>query len=484
MSRIARVALRTKLAFGVGGASESALNIAFNTFNLLFYNNVLGLSGTLCGLAVTIATVLDAVADPVMGSISDRFRSRLGRRHPFLYASVLPMALSFYCIYSPPAALRGFPLFLWFTVSTVLLRQALTLYHVPHSALGAELSRDYRERSVVMAYNVIFGVVGGASVHFFAWSWFGSAAGGRDVAGNYRVLGLVVGVLSALVVLASAHLTRDQIPTLARPPADLPRFSVAELGREVWACFRSGNYLTLMLGLVFLSATLGVRETVGPYVNLFFWELTEDQIRFFGLATPPAFLVAFLLTPRLHGWFDKRPTLVAAVCGVLIASTVPTTLRLLGAFPRSGTRALFLTLGSFVFLFYLSAATTLITAMSALADIADEHELATGRRQEGVFFAARTFFAKLVSAAGHMLGGVALDVIAFPIGAKPGEVGHDTVFHLGLVDGPLTALPGLVAIFFYARYRIDKRRHSEIQGALDARRAAVPAPAPAPAPVI
>jgi GPH family glycoside/pentoside/hexuronide:cation symporter len=469
MSSTARVAMRTKLAFGAGAASESALGIAFNTFNLLFYNNVLGLSGTLCGLAVTLATVLDAISDPVVGSISDRWRSRLGRRHPFLYASILPMAVSFYCIYSPPAGLRGFPLFLWFTAFTVLMRQALTLYHVPHSALGAELSRDYRERSVVMAYNVIFGVVGGASTHFFAWTWFGRAAGGRDVAGNYRMLGLVVGLFAALIVFVSAHFTRDQIPRLVRPPANLPRFSAAQLGREVWTCLQNSNYLTLMLGLVFLSATLGVRETLGPYVNLFFWELTEDQIRFFGLATPPAFVVAFFVTPSLHGRFDKRGTMVAAVCGVVIGSSLPTILRLLGAFPATGSRPLFVALVGFVFLFYLSAAVLLITAMSALADIADEHELTTGRRQEGIFFAARTFFAKLVSAAGHLLGGVVLDVIAFPVGAKPGEVGARTAFQLGLVDGPLTAVPALVAIVFYMRYRIDKRRHSEIQAALDAR---------------
>lgn len=471
MSSTIRVAMRTKIAFGVGAASEAALGIAFNQFNLLFYNNVLGLSGTLCGLAVTIATVLDAVSDPVLGSISDRWRSRLGRRHPFLYASVIPIAVSFYCIYAPPTGMRGIPLFVWFTTFTVLLRQALTLYHVPHSALGAELSRDYRERSVVMAYNAIFGVVGGASTFFFAWTWFKHAPGGREVAGNFTALGLLIGLAAAFVVFVSAHFTRDQIPRLAAPPQDLPRFSAAEIGREVWACLKNANYLTLMIGLVLLSATLGVRETLGSYVNLFFWELEEGQIRFFGLITPPAFVVAFFAVPRLHEKFDKKGTIVASVVGLIVASTLPITLRLVDALPATGTRALFFVLAFFVFVFYLSSAVLTITVMSALADIADEHELLTGRRQEGVFFAARTFFAKLVSAVGHLIGGIVLDVIAFPQGAKPGEVAADTVFQLGLVDGPLTSIPALAAIVFYARYRIDKRRHTEIQAALDARRA-------------
>ena len=90
MAQVKRLSVRTKTAFGIGGTAESAITIVFNSFNFLFYNNVLGLSGTLCGLAVTIAMVFDAVSDPLVGSISDRHRSRLGRRHPFLYAAPIP----------------------------------------------------------------------------------------------------------------------------------------------------------------------------------------------------------------------------------------------------------------------------------------------------------------------------------------------------------------------------------------------------------
>src|SRR5262245_62519739 len=100
-----RLRIRTKLAFGVGTAAEQAVNVTFNTFNFLFYNHVLGLSGTLCGLAVTVAMVIDAIADPLVGFLSDRWHSRLGRRHPFMYAAPLPLALAFYCIYVPPAGL-------------------------------------------------------------------------------------------------------------------------------------------------------------------------------------------------------------------------------------------------------------------------------------------------------------------------------------------------------------------------------------------
>ena len=95
----------------------------------------------------------------------------------------------------------------------------------------------------------------------------------------------------------------------------------------------------------------------------------------------------------------------------------------------------------------------------------------TGRRQEGIFYSARTFFSKLTSGLGHLLAGIAIDVIRFPSGAVPGQVDPEVLFKLGLVDGPIASIPAVIAILFYARYRIGKKRHAEIRAALDAGRA-------------
>jgi Na+/melibiose symporter-like transporter len=342
---------------------------------------------------------------------------------------------------------------------------------VPHLALGAELSHDYRERTVVMAYNAIFGVVGGASTFFLGWTYFGIVEGGTAYRSGYAVLAGGVAIFAALVIFASAFFTRDQIPRLSRVPADLPRLTVLGLLSEVRGCLVNRNYLVLLFGLFFLSATLGIRETIAAYVNLFFWELPEQQIRFFGLASPPGFVLAFILAPRLHTWFDKRETIIGSALGLALAAAGPITLRILGFFPPNGSPWLFPCLALAVLLAYGFGATLSISVMSALADVADEHELATGRRQEGIFYSARTFFAKLTAGLGHLLAGLAIDIIHFPTGAKPGEVDFDIVFRLGLLDGPIAATPALIAILFYARYRIDKARYAEIRSELARRRA-------------
>ena len=93
----------TKTMFGMGATGEALTMVAFNTWIFFYYTQVLGLSGTLAGTAVTIAIFSDAITDPLMGAISDRFKSKLGRRHPFLFVGSFPLGIVFYLIFAPPA---------------------------------------------------------------------------------------------------------------------------------------------------------------------------------------------------------------------------------------------------------------------------------------------------------------------------------------------------------------------------------------------
>ena len=103
MTESSKLAMPTKLAFGIGATGEAATNWIFNALTFFFYNQILGLSGTLTAAAVTIGIISDAITDPLIGSISDRWRSKLGRRHPFMFAAPLPLIVTIYFIFSPPA---------------------------------------------------------------------------------------------------------------------------------------------------------------------------------------------------------------------------------------------------------------------------------------------------------------------------------------------------------------------------------------------
>jgi Na+/melibiose symporter-like transporter len=303
-----------------------------------------------------------------------------------------------------------------------------------------------------------------------------------------------VGVIAAVAIFLSAYWTQDRVKYMRQPSADTPRFTVLQMLSEIRGCFRNRNYTMLLIGLVFLSVATGTRETLNSYTSLFFWQLPESGIRVFGLASPPAFIIGFILTVRMHDRFDKRATMLISMAILVASSALPVLLGLAGMMPAKGSSALIAPLFFFVFTFYLGVAVLTITLLSALADVVDEHELATGLRQEGIFFASRTFFSKLTSGFGHIVGGLALDIVAFPTGAKPGQVPFEIVTKLAVFEGPISSIFAVVAALFYARYRMDRARHREIWQALAERRArsvppatellpATPVVAP-PAPVI
>ena len=175
----------SKFSYGVGQYAEGLKNTAFNIFALFYYNQVLEVSGTLCGVALGIALLFDAVTDPLAGSLSDNWQSKWGRRHPFMYASAAPLALAFYGLFSPPE-LSELGLFAWLLVFSVLTRGAMTLYHVPHLALGAELTEDFEERTSIVAWRQVFGVLGLFSVVICSFGYYmADDRGGRMQAANY-----------------------------------------------------------------------------------------------------------------------------------------------------------------------------------------------------------------------------------------------------------------------------------------------------------
>lgn len=366
-----RVPLRLKFLYAFGSAAETTISVAFNSFNFFFYTNIMGVPGTLAGLAITIALVFDAVTDPLVGTLSDRWRSKLGRRHPFMFSAPIPVMLCLFFIYSPPEGMESFGLFVWLTVLTVIMRSSMTLYHVPHLALGAELSADFTERTRVMSMNTMFGALGGFATAFVAYSFFFSATpeypNGLLNQSAYPMFAIAASLVGGGVMIVTTVFTMSVIPRLASAPVDLPRFSFKEFLLDSKSAIANRNYMFLLIGYLLLSATLGVRDTIGLHMNTYYWELLPQEIRYFVLAGLAAPVVGFAITARLHDRFEKKPVLVASLIGLLVFATLPVLLRMADVLPdnRSGE------LLAWLIVFYVVTASfgvvLFISAMSALA---------------------------------------------------------------------------------------------------------------------
>ncbi len=441
------VSMRTKLAFGVGASGEAGTLWMFNALTFFFYNQILGLPADLAGIAVFIAIVFDAITDPVMGSISDRFRSKYGRRHPFMFAAPGPILIALFFIFNPPDAVQtDFQLFAWYTFFTVILRASLTLFTVPHLALGAELSDDYDERSKV-----------------YGWREMGSIFGMSPVSTN---------VLIAFCILASAWFTKDQIPFLKKPPDDGEKIGFTRLIKDMVGAISNRNYLYLLLGLFFLSVLIGTHETLSLYMVTFFWELTPYQIGFLIISNIIGYALGFILAARLHRRFDKRATIVATCLLLTFFWSAAVNLRLLDLAPANSSWELVLLIICLGSISSAGGSILHISVMSALADVADENELKTGMRQEGIYYSARAFFGKASNGVGHLVAGFALKYIGFPENAIPDQLSEDLLFNLGIIDGPFAMIWGFIAIIFYYQYGINRKYHAQIQEQLRLKKSA------------
>ena len=150
-----RLPTSTILAYSYPTAGASFVSFLLGLYLFKFATDVLLIAPAAMGIIYGLARIWDAVSDPMAGYLSDRTQTRLGRRRPWLLASVLPIAVVPVMVWSPPSSIDGVALLAWMTVGILAYETALTIFFVPHAALGAELSMDHHERTRVFAFRQV-----------------------------------------------------------------------------------------------------------------------------------------------------------------------------------------------------------------------------------------------------------------------------------------------------------------------------------------
>ena len=220
------------------------------------------------------------------------------------------------------------------------------------------------------------------------------------------------------------------------------------------------NYVWLLAGLFALSLMAGVRDTLNLYGATYFWGFSSELLRWYTVGSLVGFVVALNLTPRLHARWGKRWVIIWSAAASVVLPSLGYMLRLSGFIFENGDPRLLPTLVAIAAFSYATGAILNISVMSARADVADENEVRFGVRQEGVLYSTRALFQKLDTALGAALAGIVLTLIAFPEKAQPGQVDPQTIVQLGMVIGPISMIPGLIAVFLYAQYSITKADHA------------------------
>ncbi|WP_426258077.1 MFS transporter [Sphingomonas sp. DC1600-2] len=455
-----RLGARSRWSFGLGSIAYGVKDSGFATFLLLFYNQVIGLPAGLVGVAIMAALVVEAFVDPLVGYLSDHTRGRWGRRHPWMYASALPVAIGWLLLWNPPHwshAALGFYVF----GSALLVRIALSAFEIPSSALGPELSSDYDERTRMFSYRYLFGWGGGLAMLALAYGVFLVPDATHPVGilnrNGYAGMATLAAVVMAVSIVLSSIGLHHEIPLLPQIPKS--RETLAEHFADFLRTVRNRGFLILMAAGVFAYTAQGVSFALSTYMYQFVWQFAGRDFNWLSLALMIGALGAFFLAPALTKGGDKPRIGMIASFGAAVLLVSPYVLRLAGWFPEPGSPLLLPVLLTIFAANTACGVSAFILGAAMLSDVVEESEVRTGKRSEGVFFAGGFFVQKLVGGLGIFMASAILAFAQFPQGARPGMVPTETLDRLTIVFIALELAFYGMAGLCYARFPFGRADH-------------------------
>ena len=450
MTKLPPLPLSVKLAYGVGELAAAIPASLSAFFVLYFFTTVANLSPALAGGVILIGRVWDAINDPVIGGLSDRTNSRLGRRYPWMLGGMVPMALCAFLLWTVPPLASEWGRFTYYAVLSFFAFLAFTAVQLPYTALAAELSEDYDERTSLISAKAGFSIGGGILALVMAQVVFGAIANPRQ---QYLILGACSASFAVIMVslcVAGTYRRYWQVES-RRVKQPLPPHS---LWRDLRSVFR--NYAFRQVLGLYLCAWMAVQVTAAmlPYFVGSWMGLPEAHFAQMALAVQGTAIAMLFLWQRLACYSDKRTVFLLGAPLALIA--------LLGlVLVQPGQVGWMYGLGV---LAGIGIATLYMMPFAMLPDVVDLDQLQTGLRREGLYFSALVFLQKLGLALALFTSGQVLNWAGFE--AQVSEQPSTALWAIRLLIGPLPALLLLVSLWFAYRYPISRDRHRQILATL------------------
>jgi len=467
----------TKLAFGFGDSGMSATSTVIGLFFLYYLTDVVGVSPGLAGAVIFLGRFYDAVMDPLEGYITDHTYTRWGRRRPFFLFWALPFGLSFFMMFACPGWTHQGWLMAFAGLAYILHMSAFTGIGVPYTALTAELTDDYDERTSLTAYRMAFSILVGLVAAVVPPLIVGAFPEARE---GYRVMGAIFGAATILPPLVVFFTCREPVrPRPVRPAADLaadparPGHSrrasragdtVRDLWREMLLTARNRPFRAAVLIYLFTWMAIDVLQVTFVYFLRYVMGMEAMSSIVFGLL----FLTAALCLP-LWVWVSERwSKKVAYAAGIGSLALVLCGVAFLRPGMVTATYALAVLAG-------IGLSTAHVIPWSMIPDCIEFDELRTGRRREGQHYGFMTFAQKVASSGAIFATGLTLQSAGYVAGAaqSPG-----TLLAIRLLLGPIPAVLlglGLVTLVFYP---VTRAGHAEVRAQLAARKQAEAEAAP------
>ncbi len=442
MSQIEKLSWKIKLGYGAGEFASSIFWITIAFWLMNYLTDEVGLSAALAGLAIMIGKVFDAITDPGVGFLSDRTRSRWGRRRPWFLFGAIPFGLTYFIMFTNFHLAGQAAIFTWESVAFMLLCLAYTCTNVPFNSLLPELTKDYNERTSLTGYKSMFAVVAtllgaGAAMPIM------SAFGGRTA--GFMAMGAIFGFM----IIVSALIPFFTVREPAHTAIDKPQ-SILRSNREA---FRNRPFVLILT--TWTLNTCGITIVTATLIYYFKYLFNDEQ-----LITPASLimlLTSMLFIPvavKVAARIGKRNTYLIGMSIVTLACLL---IFLVGH--TAGIYAVYI----IMFVTGIGLSTHYVLPWAIIPDTIDYDYSLSGVRREGVYYGLWTFMIKIGQALAGLFVGLVLGIFGYLPDVAQSE---SSLLGIRLLIGHNTAVFFILGLVLLYLYPIDKKRYVEIQQAI------------------
>jgi len=436
-----KLPLKVKLGFGVGdlGGNLYFTVIAFWLMN--YFTDTVGIAAGMAGIVFGIGKVWDAVTDPVMGFVSDRTRSRWGRRRPYLLFGSVVWLIAMVVLFTNPRLSNPAALFIWGVAAYCLLSTAFTVVNVPYSSLTPELTKDYHERSSLNGYRAVFMVTGtligaGAALPLI------NALPNRNL--GFSVMGIVFGAVMMGATLVTFFSVREpELSKAAKPKTGFFK-SYAYVFKTKPFIIILLTYMMCMIAISIVSATM-----------IYYFKYIHSRENLTTVALLILLVTAMIFIPvsvRISKRIGKKTTYAIGVLVIAVACM------LVFAFGhRLGVVFVFV----MMFIAGIGLSTHYPMPWSMIPDTVEYGYLQSGERLEGGYYGVWTLFSK----AAQGLFALPLVGLVLQVTGYVPEVVQTEMAQLGirLMFGPVAGVFFVAAAILLAFYPLNEKRYAELQ---------------------
>jgi len=451
-----------KFCYGFGSMGYSSLSQTLNSFIMFFATSVMGLSGSLVGVAIAISSLWDGISDPLMGNISDKTKSRFfGKRMGYILFAVFAVSICNILLWSVPKSSQT-TMFLWLLIFMLLQETCNTFFSTPNSALALDLAPDYNDQSKIQSYKTIFNILGMILPSVLMYVFMPSSSFGVQTEYTQRGFLSIALINSGLMIFCGLIGVFGNLRYMQKNccyEKNEEKISFKKLIFGYFYIFTKSSFSCVILGYAMSQIASSILTSIGMHLFTYCYGFSAEQISILLFIIFGGAVISQPFWVKMSEKTDKKSTIITGLSVVLIGIGLVLTTFLFRTYLNKDIIFVFVCIATLVIGFGTGAMYSLPISMYADSVMMEQYE--TGVNNTGSYLGYYSFTYNLSNSLSLLLVGVMLDLIKFDSGANIQTLSVQN--GLGVIVFCGCSIAITCSILIFSRYKLKRSEILKVQ---------------------